>query len=121
MNVVNPFLAVESLRDVRPAPARSSIVRYRHDIGWQLLSGAAERDTVGAALPSGDAALKLVRGQPGAIVDVGGTVLMRGALIALGLAVAGFSGTALAKGTLAAVLAVEAGVLAWAWKNKEAA
>jgi hypothetical protein len=95
------------------------IVRRRPDLAVRLWVGEPDI-MVGAALPSGDAALKLVRGEPGAIVDVGGTVIMRGALIAVGLALAGFSGAALLKGTIGAVLAVEAGVLAWAYRHKEA-
>jgi hypothetical protein len=70
-------------------------------------------------LPSGDAALRLMRGQPGALVEVAGTMVARSALMATGLAVAGFRGRELLKGTVAAGLAVEAFVLAWAWKNKD--
>jgi hypothetical protein len=71
-------------------------------------------------LPSGDAALRLMRGESGAWLDVGGTMLARGALMATGLAVAGFRGKQLVKGTVAAGLAVEAFVLGWAaWKNRE--
>lgn len=69
-------------------------------------------------LPSGDAALRLMRGERGALADVAGTLLARSALMATGLAVAGFRGKQLFKGTVAAGLAVEAFVLAWAWKNK---
>jgi hypothetical protein len=72
----------------------------------------------GASLPSGDAALRFVKGERGAIIDVASTTMVRSALIAAGLLVAGFRGTKLLKGTLGAGLAVEAGVLAWAWKNK---
>jgi hypothetical protein len=72
-----------------------------------------------AALPSGDAAMRLVQGKPGALLDVAATMLMRSALAATGLAVAGFRGNTLLKGTMAAGLAIEAGVLAWAWRNKE--
>lgn len=72
-----------------------------------------------AALPSGDAALHLMQCKRGALVEVGATMLMRSALVATGLAVAGFRGADLFKGTLGAVLGIEAGVLAWAWKNRE--
>jgi hypothetical protein len=76
-------------------------------------------DQCPAALPSGDAAMRLMQGKPGALLDVAGTLLARSALVATGLAVAGFRGTQLVKGAFAGGLAVEAFVLAWAWKNKE--
>ena len=60
-----------------------------------------------------------MQGKPGALLDVAGTMLARSALIATGLAVAGFRGTQLLKGTIAAGTAVETFVLAWAYKNKE--
>lgn len=69
-------------------------------------------------LPSGDAALRLMEGKPGALFEVAGTLLARSALMASGLALAGFRGRELAKGTLAAGLAVEAFVLGWAYVNK---
>ena len=72
-----------------------------------------------AALPSGDAALRFIRGEKGAIVDVASTTLVRSGLIAVGLAIVGLRGKQLFKGTLGAGLAVEAGVLAWAWKNRQ--
>ena len=72
-----------------------------------------------ASLPSGDAALRLVRGEGKAALDVAGTMFLRSGIIATGLAVAGFRGKNLLKGTIGATVAVEAGVLAWAWKNKE--
>ena len=98
-----------------------SIVRTRQDIGLRVLAGAPVHDiSVGAAsLPSGDAALRLVRGQPEAIVPVISTVLVRGALIAGGLAIVGFRGMQLLSGATAAVLAVEAGVLVWAWSHRK--
>jgi hypothetical protein len=96
-----------------------SLVRVRkNDIGLRALAGIP-MDTVGAALPSGDAALKLVRGQPGGLVAVGTTMLVRGALAAVGLAVAGFRGAALFTGAAAAVLAIEAGVLVWAYGHRD--
>ena len=70
-------------------------------------------------LPSGDAAIRLWRGESGAAIEVAGTMLARSALIATGLAIAGFRGTKLLKGTIGAGLAVETFVLAWAWKNKD--
>ena len=92
----------------------------QHVTGFGL-GAPASSDSFGlgeAALPSGDAALHLMRGERGAVVEVLGTVAMRSILVATGLAVAGFRGRNLAKGTLGAVLGIEAGVLAWAWKNK---
>jgi len=71
-----------------------------------------------AALPSGDAAIRFVRGEPGAVFAVAGTMLARSALIGTGLAIAGFRGANLLKGTIAGGLAVETFVLAWAWHNK---
>lgn len=73
---------------------------------------------VGSCLPSGDAALRFMRGEPGAWCAVGTTMLMRGALVTTGLAIAGFRGRNLLKGAAGATLAIEAGVLAWAWKKK---
>jgi hypothetical protein len=99
-----------------------TFVRVRSDdLGFRLLAGVpANTISVGAAaLPSGDAALHLMQGKPGAIVEVASTVALRGVLVAIGLAVAGFRGAALLSGTAGAVLAIEAGVLAWAWMNKE--
>lgn len=93
----------------------------RHMVGFGL--GAPAPTTFGlgeAALPSGDAALHLVRGERGAILEVVSTVVMRSALAAGGLAIAGFRGRHLVKATLGAMLGIEAGVLAWAWKNKDA-
>jgi hypothetical protein len=69
-------------------------------------------------LPSGDAAIRFVRGGPGWPSDglaVLGTALMRGALVAGGLYAAGARGKQLAIYTGAATAAVEAGVLAWAF------
>jgi hypothetical protein len=73
-----------------------------------------------ASLPSGDAALRLMRGEYNAVVDVVSTMLLRSTLIAGGLAVSGLRGVPLLKSTAAATAAVEAGVLVWAWKNKGA-
>jgi hypothetical protein len=74
-----------------------------------------------AALPSGDAALHLMQGKRGALVEVCATTLLRSALAATGLAVAGFRGKTLLKATAGAVLGIEAGVLVWAWKNRKSA
>lgn len=93
---------------------------HKDDLGFRLLAGApANTIHVGAALPSGDAALNLVRGKPGAVVEVASTVALRAVLVATGLAIAGFRGAMLLSGTAGAVLAIEAGVIAWAWMNKE--
>ena len=81
--------------------------------------GLARGNQCPAALPSGDAAIRLWRGESGAAIEVAGTMLARSALIATGLAIAGFRGTKLLKGTIGAGLAVETFVLAWAWKNKD--
>jgi hypothetical protein len=99
-----------------------TLVRRRQDIGLRVLAGAPPHIVVGAAsLPSGDAAIKLVRGDSGAVVEVASTMLLRGALVALGLAVAGFRGMQILTGSAAAVMAIEAGVLVWAYRNKERA
>lgn len=89
--------------------------------GFSIATSPADDSVLGGfCLPSGDAALRLMQGKPGALVDVAGTMLMRGALVVTGLAIAGFRSTDLLKGTVGAVLGIEAGVLAWAWKtNRE--
>jgi hypothetical protein len=66
-------------------------------------------------LPSGDAALHLFSGEPGAFVEVAKTVALRSVFASLGLAIAGFTGRKLVLATLGSVLGVEVGVLAWAW------
>jgi hypothetical protein len=101
-----------------------SLVRCRPDLGLQVFTGVARTPVhsivVGnASLPSGDAALRLVRGNPEAIIDVGSSMLLRGSLVALGLAIAGFRGMQLLTGSAAAVLAIEAGVLVWAWGHRK--
>jgi hypothetical protein len=86
--------------------------------GFSIAASPADDSGLGGfCLPSGDAALRLIQGKPGALVDVGATMLTRGALVATGLAIAGFRNMDLLKGTLGAVLAIETGVLAWAWKS----
>jgi|HubBroStandDraft_2_1064218.scaffolds.fasta_scaffold321305_1 hypothetical protein len=72
-----------------------------------------------ASLPSGDAAIRLMRGDYGAVVDVVSTMLLRSTLVAGGLAIAGLRGVPLLKNTAAATAAVEAGVLVLAWHNKD--
>ncbi len=94
------------------------IQRNGRPVAGFSIASAGDPAASGFCLPSGDAAIRLVRGDYGAIIDVGATMLMRGTLIATGLAIAGFRGANLLKGTAGAVLAVEAGVLAWAWRNK---
>jgi len=94
----------------------------RIHFGGQPVAGFGGRSVVGlgdASLPSGDAAIRLMKGESGALVSVGATTLVRGALVATGLAVAGFRGTNLLKGAIGATLAIETFVLAWAWKNRE--
>jgi hypothetical protein len=48
------------------------------------------------------------------LAKVGGTLVMRGSLVALGLFVAGIRGIRLLEYTVAAVGGIEAGVLSWA-------
>jgi hypothetical protein len=87
--------------------------------GFSLADNEPEKpSSCPAALPSGDAAIRLMRGEPRAAFAVAGTMLARSALIGTGLAVAGFRGANLLKGTIAAGLAVETFVLAWAWVKK---
>lgn len=75
-----------------------------------------------ACLPSGDAAVQLMRGDVSAVPSVLATFAFRSALVAAGLALAGARGKKLMTYTLAGTGAIEAGVLAWAgyqvWKEK---
>ena len=65
-------------------------------------------------LPSGDAALSFVRAPSvGGLVNVLGTVAVRGTLVAGGLYLAGVRGMNLLKYTGASVAAIEAGVIGW--------
>jgi len=98
-----------------------TLVRRRNDIGLRVLAGHPTMTVGAASLPSGDAAIKLVRGDTGAVVEVATTMLVRGALVAMGLAVAGFRGMQILTGSVAAVIAIEAGVLVWAYRHKEMA
>jgi hypothetical protein len=86
--------------------------------GGRSTAGFATVGVSDSALPSGNAALRAVRGEKGGWIDVASTMLARSALMATGLAIAGFRGKQLLKGTVAAGLAVETFVLAWAWRNK---
>lgn len=91
--------------------------------GHQVVGFGGGRPSFGlgeASLPSGGAALRLMRGDYGAVVDVVSTMLLRSTLVAAGLAVVGLRGVPLLKSTAAATAAVEAGVLVWAWHNKDA-
>jgi hypothetical protein len=94
------------------------IQRNGHPVVGFSSVASADPAPIGFCLPSGDAAIRLVRGDYGAIIDVGATMLMRGTLIAAGLAISGLRGAALLKSTVGATAAVEVGVLAWAWRNK---
>ena len=93
------------------------IQRNGQSVAGFSIASPADDSLGGSCLPSGDAALRLMQGKPGALVDVAGTMLMRGTLVVTGLAIAGFRGTDLLKGMIGAVLGIEAGVLAWAWKT----
>jgi hypothetical protein len=70
-------------------------------------------------LPSGNAALALVRGDLGAGKEVAKSLALRGALAALGLAAVGFRGAQILSGTIGVVLAIEGGVLVWAWLQEK--
>jgi hypothetical protein len=68
-------------------------------------------------LPSGDAAIRLMRGGPNwpkNLAEVAGTFVIRSALVAGGLALAGARGKTLLTYTLAGTGAIEAWVLGWA-------
>jgi len=81
--------------------------------------GLGDESAPTSCLPSGNAALRLMRGEAGAWCSVGTTMLLRGALVTTGLAIAGFRGAQLLKGAAGATLAIEAGVLAWAYKTSK--
>lgn len=70
-------------------------------------------------LPSEAAARALVRGEPGAWVDVLSSTLLRASLIGAGLYVVG-SRERLVRNALAGALAVEIGVLLFAWNTEPA-
>jgi len=71
----------------------------------------------GLVLPSARAAADLVAGQPGALLDVAGTLALRSALIAAGLFLAG-ERRALVKKSLYAALAIEAFVIGYAYMKR---
>jgi hypothetical protein len=68
----------------------------------------------GQCLPSGDAAIDLMNGKPGAVVKVLSTFAVRSALVTVGCLAAGLRGWDLVKGAAGASVAVELGVLGWA-------
>jgi hypothetical protein len=70
-------------------------------------------------LPSGDAAMRLVHGEPGAVPEVVGATAIRTGLAAAGLAIVGLRGKLLITGAIGAAVAIEVGVLLWAWYNKQ--
>lgn len=70
-----------------------------------------------ARLPSQDAVIDLVHHKPGAIGEVIGSMLLRGALIGAGLALAGFRGRQLLIGAAAGAVAIETFVLAWTYNE----
>lgn len=78
------------------------------------MSGEAESALV---LPSARAAADLVAGRPGSLAEVAGTVAMRSALVAVGLALAGERRELLKKSVFAA-LAIEAFVLGYAYVKR---
>jgi hypothetical protein len=91
----------------------------KYDAGLRAQLGIYAPTVGGPALPSGDAALALVKGEKGSALKVAETMGLRAALVAAGLACAGIPGALLLRGTLGAVLGIEAGVLAWAYTNKD--
>ena len=97
------------------------ITKNRYDTGLRAQLGIHAPTVGGPALPSGDAALSLVKGERGAALKVAETMGLRAALVAAGLLCAGFPAALLVRGTIGAVLGIEAGVLAWAYTNKDKA
>ena len=91
----------------------------KYDAGLRAQLGIHAPTVGGPALPSGDAALSLVKGERGAALKVAETMGLRAALVAAGLLCAGFPAALLVRGTIGAVLGIEAGVLAWAYTNKD--
>jgi hypothetical protein len=65
-------------------------------------------------LPSASTAADLLDGKPGALLGMIGCTLGRGILVATGVYLAGFRGKQLIKASLAAALAIEGYVLAYA-------
>ena len=97
------------------------ITKNRYDPGLRAQLGIHAPTVGGPALPSGDAALALVKGEKGSALKVAETMGLRAALVAAGLLCAGFPAALLVRGTIGAVLGIEAGVLAWAYTNKDKA
>ena len=97
------------------------ITKNRYDTGLRAQLGIHAPTVGGPALPSGDAALALVKGEKGSALKVAETMGLRAALVAAGLLCAGFPAALLVRGTIGAVLGIEAGVLAWAYTNKDKA
>ena len=90
----------------------------KYDAGLRAQLGIHAPTVGGPALPSGDAALALVKGEKGSALKVAETMGLRAALVAAGLLCAGFPAALLVRGTIGAVLGIEAGVLAWAYTNR---
>ena len=97
------------------------ITKNRYDTGLRAQLGIHAPTVGGPALPSGDAALALVKGEKGSALKVAETMGLRAALVAAGLLCVGFPAALLVRGTIGAVLGIEAGVLAWAYTNKDKA
>ncbi len=93
----------------------------KYDAGLRAQLGIHAPTVGGPALPSGDAALALVKGEKGSALKVAETMGLRAALVAAGLLCAGFPAALLVRGTIGAVLGIEAGVIAWAYTNKDKA
>ena len=74
---------------------------------------------IGAPLPSGDAADRLVAGAPGGLTSVALTTAARAALVGSGLLLAGFRKKELLRGTIAATAAIEVFVLGWAFLTRD--
>lgn len=70
------------------------------------------------SLPSGQSAIELMEGKPGAGVKVIGHTLLRAGLIAVGLYAAGDRGEKLYTRALGSACAIEAFVLVWVAANK---
>ena len=70
-----------------------------------------------ARLPSQDAAIDLVNHKAGAVGEVIGSMFLRGALIGVGLALAGFRGKQLVVGAAAGAIDIETFVLAWTYNE----
>ena len=94
----------------------------KYDAGLRAQLGIHAPTVGGPALPSGDAAPWLSsRARSGSALKVAETMGLRAALVAAGLLCAGFPAALLVRGTIGAVLGIEAGVLAWAYTNKDKA